>query len=186
MLALSFIEGAACRKQFDAYRGELWNNQFTPLVASIATAEQNGTVTAEQYQLAVARLSNMLTMYQQNYTSNRELCGAEWIDSRFHDYYDPMANTLRIWQSRTGSALPVTITQPALPVNGNGLPGFSTPQFVFGASGGPDGEPYLPDWMVEREKETAQAGTGEAKPFPWGLMLVAGAAFLFLRKGKGK
>jgi len=188
MLAvLPFIESATCRKSFDSYRSDIWNNQYVPLHDSTSLAIANGSLTAEQLQLAIARLSNLLTIYKQNYDSNRDKCGADWIDSRFHDFYDPMVRKLTEWQTLASSVPRVTSTVqtaigPQLPSNGNGNGGYAgSPQFIFGPTGGAEGEPYMPDWMQERETAVV-----ESKPFPWGIALAIGAALLFLgKRGKG-
>jgi hypothetical protein len=183
---MSIVQSSLLRKQFDAYRQGVWD-QFAPLHDQTYAAINNGTITFEQMSLAVSRLTNLLTAYQNYYASIRDQAGADYVDSRFHDFYDPMMKVLQDWNSKLYQL------QPAMSVTSSGLPTTSIPVSSFapfmpapaGPSGplGPSayGAEEMPEWM----KTETTAPTGETPStlktyLPW--IVGAGLVLLFLRK----
>lgn len=181
----SVFESSLVREQFDAYRQNVWK-QYVSLHDATWTSINNRTITAEQLQLAISRLNNLLVAYRQYYDSVRSLAGADWIDSRFHDYFDPMQRTLTEWNTRIAQIPSVTVTQPSTapsattPLTNGALPSlFSVPGFGPVAPVSTNGQAYAPEW----------AGTGETAPvaaegtvnyWPW--LIGGGLLFLLLRK----
>lgn len=184
---MSIMEASLLRKQFDSYRQDVWN-QFAPLHDQTYNSLNAGTMTFEQMALAVSRLTNLLSAYANYYNSIRDRAGADYVDSRYHDYYDPMFKVLQDWNSKLYQLQPaMTFTSPTTgePTSPVSVPVSSFAPFMSAPAGpsGPSayGAEPLPEWMKTDTTTSDGTAVSTAKSYlPW--VIGAGILLLMMRR----
>jgi len=104
------------KTQFDYVRQNTWNH-YAQIFDAVAQLRRTNQLTQDVLQGYVDSLGELISQYQAYYDRVRDAVGAQWGDSRFHDYYDPFVSTYQAWRTE--------LQRGTLPDVSFGIPGFS-------------------------------------------------------------